>query len=102
LHVAIAGVLAQIINLPGIVGAFLAGLAINVAAHAKPAKEKLEFIGNSFFIPIFFIVTGFLINPPLFFSSIIDNSSLVVGIIAALLCRTDRTRRKQARRSLRR
>jgi Kef-type K+ transport system membrane component KefB len=82
---AVAGVLAQYINLPGIVGAFLAGLAINVAAHAKPAKEKLEFIGNSFFIPIFFIVTGFLIDPPVFLSSIVNNFSLVAGIIGALL-----------------
>lgn len=85
LIVAVAGVIAQSINLPEIVGAFLAGLAINVAAHAKPAKEKLEFVGNSFFIPIFFIVTGFLIDPPAFLSSIIDNSPLVVGIIGALL-----------------
>jgi hypothetical protein len=38
LILAVAGALAQTINLPGIVGAFLAGLAINVAAHAKPAK----------------------------------------------------------------
>ena len=83
--VAVAGVLAQAINLPGIVGAFLAGLAINVAAHAKPAKEKLEFIGNSFFIPIFFIVTGFLIDPPAFLSSIVDNRTLIAGIIGALL-----------------
>jgi Sodium/hydrogen exchanger family len=50
--VAVAGLLAQIINLPGIVGAFLAGLAVNAAVHDKPAKEKLEFFGNSFFIPI--------------------------------------------------
>jgi len=83
--VAVTGALAQSINLPGIVGAFLAGLAINAAAHAKPAKEKLEFIGNSFFILIFFIVTGFLIDPPVFFSSIVDNRTLVVGIIGALL-----------------
>ena len=33
-----------------IVGAFLAGLAVN-AVHDKPAKEKLEFSGNFFFIP---------------------------------------------------
>jgi Kef-type K+ transport system membrane component KefB len=85
LIVAVTAALAQSINLPGIVGAFLAGLAINVAAHAKPAKAKLEFIGNSFFIPIFFIVTGFLIDPPVFLSSIVDNSTLVVGIIGALL-----------------
>ncbi|WFU75541.1 cation:proton antiporter [Bradyrhizobium sp. CB2312] len=84
LIVAITGMLAQSINLPGIVGAFLAGLAINVAAHAKPAKEKLEFIGNSFFIPIFFIVTGFLIDPPAFLSSILDNGGLVVSIVGAL------------------
>jgi Kef-type K+ transport system membrane component KefB len=83
--VAVAGVLAQTINLPGIVGAFLAGLAINAAAHAKPAKEKMEFIGNSFFIPIFFIVTGFLIDPPAFLSSLFRNFPLVVGMIGALL-----------------
>ena len=82
---ALAGALAQTINLPGIVGAFLAGLAINVAAHAKPAKEKLEFIGNSFFIPIFFIATGFLIDPPVFLSSIVNDFPLVAGIIGALL-----------------
>jgi Kef-type K+ transport system membrane component KefB len=83
--VAVAGVLAQAINLPGIVGAFLAGLAVNAAAQTIPAKEKLEFVGNSFFIPIFFIVTGFLINPPAFVSSIISNFPLVLGMIGALL-----------------
>lgn len=39
----VAGLLAQSINLPGIVGAFLAGLAVNAAVHEKPAKGKLEF-----------------------------------------------------------
>lgn len=83
--VAIAGLLAQLINLPGIVGAFLAGLAVNAAVRAKPAKAKLEFVGNSFFIPIFFIVTGFLIDPPVFLASIVHNIHLVGGIIGALL-----------------
>ncbi|WP_158805760.1 cation:proton antiporter [Acidisoma sp. L85] len=83
--VVVAGLLAQMINLPGIVGAFLAGLAVNAAVQDKPAKEKLEFIGNSFFIPIFFIVTGFLINPPVFIASIVGNFYLVIGIIGALL-----------------
>ena len=83
--VAVAGLLAQSINLPGIVGAFLAGLAVNAAVHDKPAKEKLEFFGNSFFIPIFFIVTGFLIDPRAFFQSITTNFPLASGVIAALL-----------------
>ena len=83
--VAVAGLLAQIINLPGIVGAFLAGLAVNAAVHDKPAKEKLEFFGNSFFIPIFFIVTGFLIDPVAFFQSITTNFPLASAVIGALL-----------------
>ena len=83
--VAAAGLFAQIINLPGIVGAFLAGLAVNAAVNEKPAKEKLEFVGNTFFVPIFFIVTGFLIDPPAFAASITGNFPLVAGIIGALL-----------------
>ena len=82
---AVAGVIARTINLPDIVGAFLAGLAVNAATQDKPAKEKLEFFGNAFFIPIFYISTGFLINPVVFVPSIIDNFSLVSAIFAALM-----------------
>jgi Kef-type K+ transport system membrane component KefB len=81
----IAAVLADAIQLPGIVGAFLAGLAINASARDKPASSKLEFLGRSLFIPIFFIVTGFLIDPVAFVEGIFDNFLLVVGIIAALI-----------------
>src|SRR5262245_14982556 len=81
---AVAAVLAHTVNLAGIVGAFLAGLAVNSAVQHKPAKEKLEFFGNSFFIPIFFGVTGFLIDPIVFVRSIIDNFALVVAIVGAL------------------
>jgi Kef-type K+ transport system membrane component KefB len=50
----VAALLARIVNLPGIVGAFLAGLAVNAAVHDKPAKGELEFLASSLFIPIFF------------------------------------------------
>jgi len=82
---AASAVLAQLVNLPGIVGAFLAGLAVNAAVRQKPATAKLEFFGRSLFIPVFFIGIGFFIDPPLFVQSIIDNFPGVVGIIAALL-----------------
>jgi Kef-type K+ transport system membrane component KefB len=82
---AVAGVIAQAINLPGIVGSFLAGLSVNASVRDKPAKEKLEFFGNSLFVPIFFIVTGFLIDPRVFARSIVDNFPMVAGIIGALL-----------------
>jgi len=82
---AASALLAQLVNLPGIVGAFLAGLAVNAAVRQKPATDKLEFFGRSLFIPVFFIGTGFFIDPPLFVHSIVDNFPAVVGIIAALL-----------------
>jgi Kef-type K+ transport system membrane component KefB len=82
---AIAGVLADAIQLPGIVGAFLAGLAINASAQHAPASVKLAFLGQSLFIPIFFVVTGFLINPITFVHGIFDNFLLVASIIGALL-----------------
>jgi Kef-type K+ transport system membrane component KefB len=81
----VAGLLAQSINLPGIVGAFLAGLAVNAAVHDKPAKGKLEFFANSLFIPIFFVVTGFLIDPVVFVRSVVDSFALAAAVILALL-----------------
>jgi Kef-type K+ transport system membrane component KefB len=83
--VGVAGSIADAINLPPIVGAFLAGLAVNAAVQNQPAKEKLEFFGNALFIPCFFIATGFLIDPRNFVASITGNFALVMAIIFALL-----------------
>jgi len=82
---AISGMLADLINLPDIVGAFLAGWAVNAAAADHPAKEKLDFIGKAFFIPIFFIVIGFLIAPIAVAQTIFNNFWLVVGMVVALI-----------------
>jgi Kef-type K+ transport system membrane component KefB len=73
---AIAGVIAKAITLPGIVGAFLAGVAINTAVPHKLAQEKLEFFGNLLFIPVFFIVTRLLINPVQFITTVGANLPL--------------------------
>src|SRR5215468_8462258 len=82
---AVAAGLASLVQLPGIVGAFLVGLAINAAAQNKPAKEKLWFFANTLFIPAFFLVTGFLINPAVFYRSLIDNFALALSIVMALV-----------------
>jgi len=82
---AVTGALARLINLPGIVGAFLPGLALNEALHEKATKEKLEFVGKSFFIPIFFIVIGFLIDPLDFAHSVVDHFPTVAAILVALI-----------------
>ena len=82
---AVAAALAAVVQLPGIVGAFLAGLALNEAAQNKPAEEKLGFFANALFIPTFFLVTGFLIDPTVFVRSLIDNFALAISIVLALL-----------------
>jgi Kef-type K+ transport system membrane component KefB len=45
----------------------------------------LEFFGNSFFIPIFFAVTGFLIDPVASFQIITTNFPLASAVIGALV-----------------
>src|SRR5215470_7343793 len=82
---AIAGTVADLINLPGIVGAFLAGLAVNGAVQDNPAKAKLEFFGKALFIASFFVVTGLVINPVAFAADVVDHFPLALGIIVALV-----------------
>ena len=81
----VAGVLADLINLPDIVGAFLAGGAVNAAVGDHPAKEKLHFFGKALFVPIFFIVTGLLIAPVAVGRTILDHFWLVAGIVGSLI-----------------
>ena len=82
---AVAGLLADRINLPDIVGAFLAGLAVNAAVGDHPVREKLDFIGKAFFIPIFFIVIGFLIVPVAVGQTIFNHFWLVAGMVVSLI-----------------
>jgi Kef-type K+ transport system membrane component KefB len=82
---AVAGAIADLINLPGIVGAFLAGLAVNSAVHDDPARVKLEFFGNALFIPSFFVVTGLVIDPVVFATDVVDHFGLALGLVVALL-----------------
>ncbi len=85
--VTVAAIGGEAIQLEGIVGAFLAGLALNRAAQHTKAKEELEFIGNSLFVPMFFVVVGFLINVRVFFETLVSHvplvSSIVLGLIVA-------------------
>jgi len=81
----LAGLGAEAINLEGIVGAFLAGLAINRALSRSQAKEEFEFLGNTLFIPIFFVSIGFLINVRLFLQTLVGKPWLVLGIVGGLI-----------------
>jgi Kef-type K+ transport system membrane component KefB len=83
--VAIASSLAELIQLPDIVGAFLSGLSLNAAVKEKKAKTELEFIATSLFIPAFFVTTGFLIDPRALAHSLASDLPLVLSVIGALV-----------------
>ena len=81
----LASVGAQIINVDKIVGAFLAGLAVNDVVGRSPVKEKVEFVGSVLFIPFFFIGMGLLLDIPTFISTLTTSLWLTVAIVVGLI-----------------
>lgn len=61
-------VLAELVGLEGIFGAFFMGIILNrYVPHVSPLMNRIEFIGNALFIPYFLIGVGMLINVRLLF-----------------------------------
>lgn len=59
----LAAFLAEIAGLEAIIGAFAAGLALNTLIPKSSAlMNRIEFIGNSLFIPFFLISVGMIVN----------------------------------------
>lgn len=76
---------ASLIQLEGIVGAFLAGIAVKRTVRGKFAVEPLEVIAQALFIPAFFLTTGFLVNFHVLGETGITRPGPVVGIIGVLV-----------------
>ncbi len=84
LAVFLAAVGAQIINVDKIVGAFLAGLAVNDVVGRSPVEEKVEFIGSTLFIPFFFVDMGLLLDIPSFITTLTSELWLTIAIVGGL------------------
>ncbi len=85
LVVFLASVEAQIIHVDIIVGALLAGIAVNEVVGNGPVKEKVEFIGSTLFIPFFFVDMGLLLDVPAFVSTITSEFLMTLAIIAGVV-----------------
>lgn len=58
-----AAFLAEVAGVEAIIGAFVAGLALNkLIPHSSALMNRIEFIGNSLFIPFFLISVGMLVD----------------------------------------
>jgi len=77
---------AELIHLESIIGAFLAGLAVNRSIKRSEAKQELEFLGNTLFIPMFFLTIGFLIDLHVFANTILSHFGLCVAVVGGLIC----------------
>ncbi|MFT0795995.1 cation:proton antiporter [Synechococcus sp. H70.1] len=58
----VAALGAQWIGVEKIIGAFLAGLAVNDVLREGSVKEKIVFVGSILFIPVFFVDIGLLLD----------------------------------------
>jgi Kef-type K+ transport system membrane component KefB/nucleotide-binding universal stress UspA family protein len=78
----VSAFLAELIGMEAIVGAFLAGLAINATIpHHSPVMGRVLFIGESFFIPIFLLSIGMIIDPSAF---VTDGQTLIISAGAVI------------------
>ncbi len=67
----LASFLAEAAGIEAIIGAFLAGLALNrLIPHTSPLMNRIEFVGNALFIPFFLIGVGMLVNYKAFFKDL--------------------------------
>ena len=81
----LGAVLAELATIEPIIGAFLAGLALNrLIPHTSPLMNRIEFVGNAIFIPFFLIGVGMLIDYRAFVE---DTRTLQVGgVMIAVAC----------------
>lgn len=77
------GFLAEVAGIEAIIGAFLAGLALNrLIPHTSPLMNRIEFVGNALFIPFFLIGVGMLIDFTAFFK---DLETIKVAIVMTVI-----------------
>jgi Kef-type K+ transport system membrane component KefB/nucleotide-binding universal stress UspA family protein len=75
--------LAEAAGIEAIIGAFLAGLALNrLIPHTSPLMNRIEFVGNALFIPFFLIGVGMLID---FASFVEDFETIFVAIVMTIV-----------------
>lgn len=82
----LAAFLAEAAGIEAIIGAFLAGLALNrLIPHTSPLMNRIEFVGNALFIPFFLLGVGMLVD---FTAFIKDWDTINVAITMTVIATT--------------
>jgi Kef-type K+ transport system membrane component KefB len=81
--------LAEFVGVEHIIGAFLAGLALNrLVPETGPLMNRIEFVGNALFIPFFLLSVGMLVDIWVLaegFETLLIAGSLIVMVFATKL-----------------
>jgi Kef-type K+ transport system membrane component KefB/nucleotide-binding universal stress UspA family protein len=79
----LGAILSQMAGIEGIIGAFLAGLALNrLVPRTSPLMNRIDFVGNAIFIPFFLLSVGMLIDYKAFFS---DTDTIIVAVVMSVI-----------------
>lgn len=83
-----AAFLAELAGVEAIIGAFLAGLALNrLIPHTSPLMNRIDFVGNTLFVPFFLISVGMLVDVRVLFQGTEALLVAVTMVIIAISCK---------------
>lgn len=85
-----SAVVAEIVGIEPLLGAFLAGLGLNrLVPNESALMERVDFFGNALFIPAFLVSVGLMFDPAVMFKpstillALLLSTALVIGKAAA-------------------
>ncbi|MWV66047.1 cation:proton antiporter [Halorubrum sp. JWXQ-INN 858] len=75
---------AEVLGLSDILGAFVAGIALNrLVTRGGPLMNRIEFVGNALFVPFFLLYVGMLVDPGVILDG--PRTLFVAGVIVATM-----------------
>lgn len=78
----LAGFLSELAGIEPIIGAFMAGLALNrLIPSSSMLMNRIEFVGNALFIPFFLISVGMVVDLRVFLQG---NTTLIIAVALTL------------------
>lgn len=78
-----AAFLAEVAGIEPIIGAFVAGLALNkLIPHSSALMNRIEFMGNALFIPFFLVSVGMLVDVSVIFQG--PKALIIAGVLSAV------------------
>ena len=81
-----SALLADLAGLEGILGAFLCGVSLNrLLPNRSPLMGRINFVGNSIFVPLFLISVGLMIDIHAFWSGWTTVTIAIVMVITKLI-----------------